>query len=304
MKKLFTNQDLFWEPLILHVPPGKRGRLLLCMCFVCFCTHWRVLPLSFAGNGLAASWTNWESRAVRASLTVVAFLTMGKVSLLKAIQVECLHAGVRSLTDRVPELWWLLIFATLELLQWESLSPTKICSDSFAPKHTSLPGVMLDRVFLACKTPIWCWVVGRQQQIVPLSMNRRRNFTVLWWPSIFATLELVAMKKLFTNQDLFWEPLILHVPPGKRGRLLLCMRFVCFCTHWRVLPLSFAGNGLAASWTNWESRAVRASLTVVAFLTMGKFLCWKKFKWSVCMQVYAVWQTGCRNYDDSWYLLL
>ena len=179
MKKLFTNQDLFWEPLILHVPPGKRGRLLLCMRFVCFCTHWRVLPLSFAGNGLAASWTNWESRAVRASLTVLAFLTMGKFSLLRAIQVECLHAGVRSLTDRVPELWWLLIFATLELLQWESLSPTKICSDSLAPKHTSLFGVMLDRVFLLHARRLYdveLWVASSRLFLCPWMVDGTSRF--------------------------------------------------------------------------------------------------------------------------------
>ena len=36
-----------------------------------------------------------------------------------------------------------------------------------------------------------------------------------WWLSIFATLELLAMKKLFTNQDLFWEPLASNYPVPK-----------------------------------------------------------------------------------------
>ena len=101
--------------------------------------------------------------------------------------------------------WWLSIFATLELLAMKKLSQTKICSDRIQSTKQRREQSWRNTCSLSSKMSTRCWAVF---------VHCRRNL-VQWWLSIFATLELLAMKKLFTNQDLFWEPLASNYPVPK-----------------------------------------------------------------------------------------
>ena len=82
--------------------------------------------------------------------------------------------------------WWLSIFATLELLAMKKLSQTKICSDRMQSTKQRREQSWRNTCSLSSKMSTRCWAVF---------VHCRRNLDQ-WWLSIFATLELLAMKKL------------------------------------------------------------------------------------------------------------